>query len=143
MGEVEQTNIRRHAVTQRRAVMQVTWSLVAGGAEMYALTIASHLDARKYKGMLCAVDQGGALEAEIQQLGIPYFVMNRRPGIELGLMWRLYKLFRQQRVAVLHTHHFNQLFYSLLGAKLVGARIIHTEHSTETYARQRLRTAIR
>jgi L-malate glycosyltransferase len=128
---------------RRATVMQVTWSLVAGGAEMYALTVASNLDPEKYRSVLCAVDQGGALESEVRRRGLPYFVMDRRPGIELGLMWRLYCLFRRFRVRVVHTHHFNQLFYSLAGALLVGAKIIHTEHSVEAFKRRRLRIALR
>ncbi|MGE5611967.1 MAG: glycosyltransferase, partial [Bacillota bacterium] len=126
-----------------RTVMQITWSLVAGGSETYALTLAANLDPRRYRVAFCAVDQGGALEPEIARLGIPCSIMHRRPGIDLRLMWRLYRLFKQTRVDVIHTHHFNQLFYSLLGAKLVGARIIHTEHSIECYKKRRLRLALR
>lgn len=135
------------AITQTAAdpirVMQVTWGLVAGGAEMYAFTVAANLDAQKYRSMICAIDKGGALEAEIQRQGIPYFVMNRRQGIDLKLMWRLYRLFKKHKIRVVHTHHFNQLFYSLLGAKLTGARIIHMEHSVEFLKRKRLARALK
>jgi glycosyltransferase involved in cell wall biosynthesis len=124
-------------------VMQVTWGLVAGGAEMYAFTVAANLDAQKYSPMLCAIDKGGALEPEIKRQGIPYFVMNRRQGIDWKLMWRLYRLFKENRVRVIHTHHFNQLFYSVLGAKLTGAKIIHMEHSVEFLKRKRLAMALK
>ncbi len=129
--------------TSRRRVMQVTWSFVAGGSEMYAFTVASSLDPRKYESAMCALDKGGALEEEIRSAGIPLEVMNRRPRVDIHLMWRLYKLFRKHKVAVVHTHHFNQLFYSLAGARLAGARIIHTEHSVEYFKRRRLRVALR
>ncbi len=90
-----------------RRVMMVTWSLVAGGSETYALTLARHLDCKRFTPLLCALDQGGALEAEIRRLKIPHFVMHRRPGLQFGLMWRLFRLFRRQRIGVVHTHHFN------------------------------------
>src|ERR1035438_3724142 len=96
--------------SDKRVVMQVTWSLVAGGAEIYALKLASNLDPKRYRVTLCALDQGGALEPEIRRSGIPYLIMNRRPGIQLGLMWQLFRLFRATGVEVVHTHHFNQLF---------------------------------
>ncbi len=124
-------------------MMQVTWSLVAGGAEIYALTIASRLDKCKFVPFMCAMDQGGALEPEIARQSLPFFIMHRRPGIDWRLMLRLHRLFRRQRVDVLQTHHFNQLFYSVLGAKLVGARIFHTEHDTELAKKPRLRIALR
>lgn len=123
-------------------VIQVTWGLVAGGAEMYAFTVAANLDAQKYTPLLCAIDKGGALEPEIERKGIPYFVMNRRQGIDLKLMWRLYRLFKENQVRVIHTHHFNQLFYSILGAKLTGAKIVHMEHSVEFLKRKRLARAL-
>jgi glycosyltransferase involved in cell wall biosynthesis len=131
------------ASSQRLRVMQLTWSLVAGGAEVYALTIASNLDADAYETFMCGVDQGGALEPEIRRRGVPYFVMNRRPGIDLTLAWRLYKLFRRTRVDVVQTHHFNQLFYGALAARLAGARLIHTEHSFELYERRLKRVLLR
>lgn len=110
---------------------------------MYALTVASGLDGGRYKNLLCAIDKGGALEGEARERGIPYFVMDRRQGIDLRLMWRLLKLFRKHKVDVVHTHHFNQLFYSAIGARLAGARIIHTEHCVEDFKRRRLRVALR
>ncbi|MDB5358192.1 MAG: glycosyltransferase [Phycisphaerales bacterium] len=124
-------------------VAHVTWSLVAGGAETYALSIASHLDPRKFRSAFCAVDQGGALEAEVRRRGFPCEILARPPGIHPGLAWRLYRLFRRWDVRIVHTHHFNQLLYSVLGAKLAGARIIHTEHSVEVYKRRHLRIALR
>jgi glycosyltransferase involved in cell wall biosynthesis len=129
--------------SHKRVVMQITWSLVAGGAEMYALSLASNLDRNRYHVILCALDQGGALEPEVCRSGIPYFVMHRRPGIQLGLMWKLFLLFRKTGVEVVHTHHFNQLFYSAIGARLAGARLIHTEHSVEFCSRWDLRLALR
>lgn len=59
------------------------------------------------------------------------------------MMWRLFRLFRRHKVDVVHTHHFNQLFYSALGARLAGARVIHTEHCVEDFKRRRLRVALR
>jgi glycosyltransferase involved in cell wall biosynthesis len=139
----EITIVQSEGADEPIRVMQVTWGLVAGGAEMYAFTVAANLDAQKYSAMLCAIDKGGALEPEIKRQGIPYFVMNRRQGIDWKLMWRLYRLFKENRVRVIHTHHFNQLFYSVLGAKLMGAKIIHMEHSVEFLKRKRLAMALK
>ena len=126
----------------RKTIVQVTWSLIAGGSEIYALTLASRLDQR-FRSVMCAVDRGGVLEPEIRRLGIPFEVMHRRPGIELRLMWRMYRLFRRHRVDVVHTHHFNQLFYSAIAARLAGARVMHTEHDISQLDRPRIRVAMR
>jgi glycosyltransferase involved in cell wall biosynthesis len=142
--QIEETRSRLGAgEPTRRLIMQLTWSLVAGGSEMYAYTIAANLDAARYSSFMCALDQGGPLEPDIESSRIPYLIMNRRPGLELSLMWRLYRLFKKHRPAVVHTHHFNQLFYSALGARLAGARIVHTEHSVEYLKSRRFRIALR
>ena len=130
-------------LSRRKTVMQLTWSLTAGGSEIYALTIASNLNRERFRPVMCGIDQGGTLESEIARLGIPHYVMHRRNGIDLKLSWRLYRLFRELNVEVIHTHHFNQLFYSILPARLLGIRIIHTEHSIEYYKKRRLRIAMR
>lgn len=124
-------------------VMQVVWSLVAGGSEMYAYTVAANLQTDNFTSLLCAVDQGGALEPEIQSKAIPYFVMNRRAGFDLRLIWRMVRLFQAQKIDVVHTHHFNQLLYSVVAAKLTGARLYHMEHSIEYLKSKKLRLALR
>jgi glycosyltransferase involved in cell wall biosynthesis len=126
-----------------RCIMHVTWSMVAGGAEVYALTLLRNLQPDQFRGAICAIDQGGALEPEFRRLGIPCHIMHRKPGIEWSLIWRLYRLFRDEQVDVVHTHHFNQIFYSALAARLAGARLVHTEHSVELYDRPRRRIALR
>jgi glycosyltransferase involved in cell wall biosynthesis len=123
--------------------MHVTYSLAVGGSEIFALTVASHLDPRKFRSTLCALDLGGALEEEAHRLGIPHVVLYRRPGITLGLIGKLYQLFRRSRVDVVHTHHFNQFLYSVIGARLLGARVIYTEHCVEAFEKRSVRIATR
>lgn len=139
----QRREVAENSACKPQRVMQVTWSLVAGGSEMYAYTIAANLDARRFQSQLCAIDKGGALEPEIRRRGIPYHIMHRRQGVDWKLMWRLYRLFKRERVEVIHTHHFNQLFYSLLGAKLCGARLVHMEHSVEFLKSRKKRWTLR
>lgn len=129
--------------TGKTRVMQVTWSLVAGGAEIYAFTVASRLDKSRFESFMCAVDQGGAIEPEVRKSGLPYFIMKRRAGIDWRLFGRLFRLFRRKKIDVLQTHHFNQLFYSAPGAKLLGIRVFHTEHDIELSKKPRLRLALK
>lgn len=143
LDECEADDVSGEEARRRRCVMQVTWSLVAGGSETYALTVASNLDSSQYRVGMCGVDQGGALEQEIQRRQIPYHIMNRRAGIDVRLMARMFMLLRRERVDVIHTHHFNQLFYSLPAALLLGIRVIHTEHSVEAYKKRHLCWALR
>ena len=133
----------RAEVRRKRTVMQVTWSLVAGGAETYALTVASGLDGSRYRSVMCGIDQGGALEPEVRRRGVPYHIMHRRPGLDWRLMGRMFQLLLREKVDVIHTHHLNQLLYSAVAARLLGIRIVHTEHSVEMYKSRKLRWMLR
>jgi len=117
--------------------MQLVHSFRIGGSEKLALDIAGHLDRSRWVPSACALDVDGALGKELDAAGIPRFVMHRR-GIEVDVMRRLYRLFRDNRIDVVHTHHFAQLFYALLPARLAGARVVHTEHEYFTYADARI-----
>lgn len=125
------------------SVVQVTWSLAAGGSERYTVDVASGLDRERYTPFICALDKGGAFESDADSRGIPYTLMSRTPGLSPRLIWRIYQIFRSRRAKIVHTHHFPSLLYSLIGAKLVGARLIHTEHGLSTYNVWHRRFALR
>lgn len=131
------------AVAPQVAVVQVTWSLASGGSERYAVDLASALDSSHYSIHLCALDSGGELEADARKYDIPFTIMHRPPRISLTFMWRVYQFLRQKRPNVVHTHHFAPLLYSAVSTKLVGARLIHTEHGLGMYDCRRRRLALR
>jgi len=114
------------------STVQVIYSLEIGGVERLALTISSHLDRNRFRPVICALDRDGVLDEELARNNIPYHVLWRK-GIEVGILARLYRCFRQDRAGIVHTHQFAQLLFSLLPAKLCGARIVHTEHEFYIY----------
>jgi L-malate glycosyltransferase len=113
-------------------VVQVLYSLEIGGVEKLAVTLGAHLDRRRFRPAICALDRDGVLSEDLLRYGIPYYVLWRK-GIEAGVLGRLYRCFRQEKARVVHTHQFAQLLFSLLPAKACGARIVHTEHEYYLY----------
>jgi len=114
-------------------VMQLLYSLGVGGSEKLALSIASHVDADRFQFHFCGMDLGGELTQALDRQRIPHHVMNRK-GLEAGVFGRLHRVIKQNRIQVVHTHHFTQLFYGGLPARLAGARIVHTEHEFFSYS---------
>jgi glycosyltransferase involved in cell wall biosynthesis len=112
--------------------MQLVYSLCIGGSEKVAVEITSNLDASAFRSHVCALDLDGELAQDLASNGIPSHVMHRR-GLEWGIFRRLYRLFKQSGIDVVHTHHFTQLFYAAIPARLAGARLIHTEHEFFSY----------
>lgn len=114
------------------SVMQVIYSLRIGGSEKLALDISSNVDPVRFRPSVCALDEDGDLAQELEAEKIEHCVLHRK-GIEFDILRRLYRLFKKNRVKVVHTHHFTQLFYAALPARWAGARIIHTEHEFFSY----------
>jgi glycosyltransferase involved in cell wall biosynthesis len=114
-------------------VMQLLYSLGVGGSEKLALSIASHLDRDRFEFHFCGMDHGGELTDDLDRQRIPHHLMNRK-GLEARVLGRLHRVIKQNRIQVVHSHHFTQLFYGGLPARLAGARIVHTEHEFFSYS---------
>ena len=112
--------------------VQVIYTLEIGGVEKLAVSLAAHQDRTAFRPSLCALDGGGPLAEELVRAGIPFHIMWRK-GIEARVLWRLYRCFRQERARIVHTHQFAQLLFSLLPARMLGAKVVHTEHEFYLY----------
>lgn len=116
-------------MSKELSIVEVVYSLGLGGSEILGkdLAVALHKQVG-YRCAVCAVEKGGILGEELAAEGIPTFVARGTGGGILAGMMNLARFFRTFRPAVVHTHHLTELCYSVIGAKLAGARIIHTEH---------------
>jgi glycosyltransferase involved in cell wall biosynthesis len=120
--------------------MQLIHALGIGGSEKLTKYIALELSKRGIEISVCALDEGGVMADELKKMGIPVYVKHRKPGLDIGLMRRFASFFMQEKVDFVITHHFNQLFYSIMGAKLARVPILHVEH--ERYSLQNWKNAI-
>lgn len=117
---------------EKISVMQLTYSLRMGGSEKLAMDISMNLDPARFRPSVCALDLDGDLAQELEREKIDHVVLHRK-GLELDIFRRIYRLIRESRIRVIHTHHFTQLFFAALPARWAGARIIHTEHEFFSY----------
>lgn len=124
-------------------VLQVVWSLSAGGSERYATSLAIGLNQHGYQPMVVAFEGGGTFEATLRSERVGVTVLESETGISVKKIWRLYQEFRRAKPRVIHTHHFAPLLHSLPGAMLSGGRLIHTEHGLSIYKASRYRLALR
>lgn len=115
-------------------VMHVSSSLQHGGIEKLIYNFAARLDREKYHVSACALDAGGVYGDEIRRLGGQVFVLKKRQGIHPRLWLRLYRLFRKEKVDIVHTHNFSPLLYATIPARLAGVKaLIHTEHARTAF----------
>jgi sugar transferase (PEP-CTERM/EpsH1 system associated) len=129
--------------SQPLRLMQLAYSLKRGGSERLAVDLCLGLDPFRIRSSLCALDYGGPLADELRSAAIPFHVLGRRPGLDWSAMPKLYRLFRENRVDVVQTHHFVTLFYGVAGARLTGADLVHVEHEYFSLQRPKIKRCLR
>ena len=130
--------------TEPVKLAQVVYELSPGGSEVLAWRIAKALNqGGRYSCSLYAVNRGGPLAQMLAADGIPARAFSREDRLDLGLIGRLARQFRADKVQLVHTHHLCQLIYGGIAGRLAGARVVHTEHEFYTIGRRRAQRILR
>ncbi len=108
-------------------VAQILSSFGMGGQERVALDLSRGLMAHDCEVMAVAFADG-PLRKEFELAGIPTAVELKGAGFDASLIFRLARLFRREKVKLVHTHNPQPLIYGAPAARLIGARVIHTKH---------------
>jgi glycosyltransferase involved in cell wall biosynthesis len=98
------------------------------GAEVLVKEIIERLGPRIAPTVFC-LDDIGPLGEQLRAAGTEVVCLNRKPGRDWGVAWRLAQEVRRRQIAVLHAHQYTPFFYAALAAPLAGwPRVILTEH---------------
>ena len=115
-------------------VMHISSSLQHGGIEKLIYNFAARLNGDKYHVSACALDADGIYGDEIRRVGRQVSILKKRQGVDPRLWLRLYRLFKKEKVDVVHTHNFSPLFYAAIPARLAGVKaLVHTEHARTAF----------
>ena len=96
----------------RNRVLFLATGLNRGGAETQLLCLARELVFRGWELSVVSMISGGALDGELEDAGIRVSSLGMRRGIpDPRAVFRLVRILRQERTAILHTHmvHSNLL----------------------------------
>lgn len=108
-------------------VAHVVSSLEIGGQERVMLDLARAMSARGHRVTIVSLAHGGALRHELG--AIPVVSVGRRPGLDPKTAVRVYRILRELRADVVHTHNPAALTYAGPAARLAGVRrLVHTKH---------------
>ena len=109
-------------------ICQLLLSLELGGAEVLAARIARQLR-DDYRFVFVCLNTMGRLGEELQADGFPVHVLDKRPGVDWGVIRRLKSLIRQEGIDLVHAHHYGPFFYGV-AARLPWGRppVLLTEH---------------
>lgn len=112
-------------------VMHVMYTLRPGGMEFGVVKLVDGLPRARVQSMICSTTPADREMRTRLPSDVPLFELQRRPGNDPSVVKDLYRVFRQQRPDVVHTHAWGTLIEGLLAARLAGVPVVvHGEHGT-------------
>lgn len=120
-------------------IIQVLSSMAIGGQERVALDLSVGLLARGHRVTALSFVPGGALAEDFRQAGAAVRVVEKGGGVDGRLLLRLWRLFREERPQVVHSHNPQPLLYAAPAARLAGVpAMVHTKHGANPDTGRRL-----
>ncbi len=111
-------------------VMHVVFALHPGGMEHGVVKLVNGLDRAQVESAICSTTPGGALTPLVSAT-VPMYELRRKAGHDPSLVWQLYRVFRQARPHIVHTHAWGTLIEGWIAARLARVPVvIHGEHGT-------------
>ena len=114
-------------------VLFLTGSLKLGGTERNVLHLATHLDPKRFDVEVWSDYEGEPIQAQLRRSGVrcealkgshslgePF--LKRLFARNLPYQWRLFRLLRENRRAVIHAFGFPMAYYAVLLGALAGCR---------------------
>lgn len=112
-------------------VMHLLPSLAAGGMENGVVNLCNRFAPDAFGSTICALEQGGALEARLDLRRTGVLLLRRGFGNDPRVPLKLARLLRRCRIDILHTHSWGTLMEGIAAAKLARTPVlIHGEHGT-------------
>lgn len=127
-------------------IAHITLSMGMGGLENLIVNLVQQADKEMYSITVVCLDKGGDLLNHIHGFGHDSIVIGRRPGFDLGLIFKLIKLFKKKHIHIVHAHNQAALFYSGIAAKLARVPLImiteHSRHNMDLFFRRKIEKRI-
>jgi glycosyltransferase involved in cell wall biosynthesis len=146
---------RRSSVDRRsrriRVATLVDMLSSQGGAEHFALVVATHLDPQRFDSTLCvsrwppprdwreADPSAGEALQRLKRAGVRFLALQRSRKVQLAPWLRLERFLRRERIDILHTHKFGSNVWGALTGTIARVPVIVAHEHTWSYEGQPLR----
>jgi sugar transferase (PEP-CTERM/EpsH1 system associated) len=121
----------RPGVVRGAAVAHLVSHLRGGGLEQCVVNLANHLADDGWRPYIFCLQRSGDLERKLRD-GVTVRSLDKKPGNDFRLPWRLAALLKRDGIDVVHCHNWSTLLEGLLAARLAGVRaVVHTQHGLD------------
>lgn len=120
----------------------ITLSMDVGGLEKLIINLSASLNQDLYDITIICLDHGGELLEVVNKLGLKNIVLNRGPGFDWRLIFKLSNFLIKNKFDIVHTHNQGAHFYGCISAKFARIPVIitteHSRHNSELYYRRQI-----
>lgn len=118
-------------MTMPPLVVHLIYRLDFGGLETLLVEYINRMPADKYRHAIVCLTDYTSFSDKLTKRDVTLFSLNKKPGLDLGTHFRLWKLLRSLRPDILHTYNLAAIEYSFTAA-LCGVPIrVHAEHGRD------------
>jgi len=104
------------------------------GAERVILTLGKNIDKERYKFMILCMRRkdGGSEELmnKARRFGIQVIPVDVNGRIDLGALTRMRKIFKNNKISIIHSHDYKSDLYGLIASINLGIKQIVTVHGS-------------
>ena len=113
-------------------IAHVLYRFDVGGLENGVVNLINRIPEGRYRHVIVALSDYTDFRKRLNR-DVPVYALHKREGKDLGLHWRLYRLFRSLKPDIVHTRNLNAL-EAQLPAWLAGVRgRVHGEHGWDVH----------
>ena len=114
-------------------VVHIIYALGMGGMENGLVNIINRAPPGRYRHAIVCLTRSSPFAARLSAPGVEIYELDKKPGHDLGTVWRLFRLLRQLRPAIIHSRNLAAFEMQLVGLCVPGARRVHGEHGRDVY----------
>ncbi len=122
--------------SRRPLVLHLLVGFTVGGTEKQLLGLMPRLREMGYDQAVCCLKGWGPMGDEYRALGIPALALGGRGRADVTVLWRLRRLLRRMRPAILHTYTSRANWAGALAGRLAGVpRILLSDREVRVWMR--------
>lgn len=112
-------------------VVHIIHRLGIGGLENGLVNLINHMPTERYRHAIVCMTQSTDFRLRIKNTSVEVYELHKKPGHDIGLYFRLWRLLKKLRPAVVHTRNIGTLECQFI-ALLAGVPVrVHGEHGRD------------
>ena len=114
-------------------VVHIIHALGTGGLENGLVNIINRMPVDRYRHAIVCLTRSGEFARRITVPDVQIIELKKKPGHDLGLYVRMWRLLRRLKPAIVHTRNLAALEMNLVARLVPGVCRIHGEHGRDIY----------